>query len=294
MRTIFKIYFFLTLLLFFSSCEKEDTTIGTSMSLLSALIHQGIDTDGDGRISTSEARAVTYLDISNEAVTDLGGIDSFTNLDTLICEYNQLTEVDVSENPGLLYLACGWNFDLANLDVSKNISLKHLSCGSHILTDLDVSHNTALTYLKCASIGNSKIDVTKNILLETFVCYMNKLTSLDISKNKSLKYFDCAANQLENIDLSMNPALKTLRCSSNMLTSLDVSMNPYLESLDCGFNKLTMLDVSRNTFLNDLTINNMPSLFKLCVEVRPFPIFNVNVWSGGSPNVYYSTDCTKQ
>ena len=293
MRTIFKIYFFLTLLLFFSSCEKEDTTIGTSMSLLSALINRGIDTDGDGRISTSEARAVTYLDISNEAVTDLGGIDSFTNLDTLICEHNLLTEVDVSENPGLLYLACGWNFDLANLDVSKNTSLKHLSCGSHILTELDVSHNTALTYLKCASIGHSKIDVTKNILLETFVCYMNQFTSLDISKNKSLKYFDCAANQLETVDISMNPALKTLRCSSNMLTSLDVSKNPKLTDIDCGSNKLTMLDVSQNKVLRELNINDMPSLYKVCVDVRPFPLFNVNVWSGGSPNVYYSTDCSK-
>jgi len=42
-----------------------------------------------------------------------------------------------------------------------------------------------------------------------------------------------------------------------------------------------------------LNINDMASLSKVCVDVRPFPLFNVDVFSWGSPNVYYSTDCSK-
>jgi hypothetical protein len=70
-------------------------------------------------------------------------------------------------------------------------------------------------------------------------------------------------------------------------------MNPELLSLHCGFNKLTMLDVSQNKVLRELNINDMPSLYKVCVDVRPFPMANVVVWAGGSPNVFYSTDCSK-
>jgi hypothetical protein len=302
---------FLTLVLF-SQCEKDET-IGTSTSFLNALIHKGVDTNGDGKISSSEAKAVTKLDISNEIVTDLGGIGSFSNLDTLICEYNKLTVIDMSDNQRLLYLDCGWNYDLKTLNVTKNRSLKHLSCGSHILTGLDVSNNPDLTYLYCPGCGLNTINVSKNLSLEWFGCVSNNLTSLNVSKNKALKSLYCDANPLENIDITMNNALTTLSCSYNNLTSLNVSqnllltdlrcdnnkliilpvsVNRELQNLSCGGNMLTMLDLSNNTALVELSIYGMPSLLKVCVVVRPFPLANVSVVSWGSPNFKYSTDCS--
>jgi Leucine-rich repeat (LRR) protein len=191
-----------------SQCEKEETFIDASPSFLNALIQRGIDTNEDGKISLSEARAVRKLTITNELVSDLTGIHSFSNLDSLICQLNLLTEFDVSKNTGLSYLKCNGN----------------------PLTKLDVSGNAALT---------------------------------------------------------------TLDCSYCNLTDLDVSMNPELLVLHCGGNQLTMLDVSANTVLHELYINDMPSLYKLCVDVRPFPLINVYVYSAGSPNVYYATDCSK-
>lgn len=254
-----------------SQCEKEETFIDASPSFLNALIQRGIDMDEDGEISLSEARAVSKLDITNEPVSDLTGIQSFSNLDTLICRGTQLTSVDISKNTGLLYFRCSAN-SLTSLDVSKNTSLKYLNCGVNQLTDLDISGNTALTTLNCD--------------------YCD-LPNLDISMNPELVNLYCSGNQFSMLDVSGNDALTTLDCSYCNLTDLDVSMNHELLVLHCGGNQLTMLDVSINTVLYELYINEMPSLHKLCVDVRPFPLINVYVYSAGSPNVYYATDCSK-
>ena len=303
--------FFLTILLF-SQCEKDET-IGTSDSFLNSLIHRGIDTNGDGKISSTEAKGVRKLDISNELVTDLTGIGSFTNLDTLICEYNKLREIDMSGNPGLLYLACGWNYDLTTLNVSRNSSLKYLSCNSLSLSGLDVSNITALVQLDCTGDQLHSIDVSKNLSLEWLGCVSNNLTALDVSNNKALKFLYCDANQLNNIDITMNQHLTGLGCSYNILSGLNVSQNPdlteircnnnnlsvlrvslnsELQDLDCGGNQLTSLDLSSNTALQELRINDMPTLLKVCVVVRPFPQQNVSVYAPGSPNFRFSTDCT--
>jgi len=37
----------------------------------------------------------------------------------------------------------------------------------------------------------------------------------------------------------------------------------------------------------------MPSLYKVCVWEMPFPPAGVEVDTSGSPNVYFTTDCSK-
>ena len=270
MNPILRFSLLLVAVVFFSQCQKEETFIDISPSFLNALIQVGIDTDEDGKISLSEARAVSKLEIINEPVTDLTGIQSFSNLDTLICRGCQLTTIDISKNTGLLYLRCSSN-PLTRLDVSNNTSLKYLRCGVTQLTSLDVSGNAALTTLNCSHCD---------------------LRNLDVSMNPELVNLNCGNNQISVLDVSGNAALTTLDCSFCNLNNLDVTMNPDLENLYCGGNLLSILDVSSNTDLQELYINDMPTLHKVCVDVRPFPLTNVYVYSSGSPNVYYATDCS--
>jgi len=75
---------------------------------LNKLIGLGIDTDGDGQISSAEAEALSVLDVSGTydtpgAIQDLTGIEAFINLDSLDCSWNQLTALDVSHNIALQY-----------------------------------------------------------------------------------------------------------------------------------------------------------------------------------------------
>ncbi len=103
-----------------------------------------IDKDGDGILSEEEIAEVTYIDCSELSISDLTGIEHFTELTWLYCDSNQLTSLDVSSNTALTELYCYEN-QLTSLDVSRNTALTKLGCGSNQLTSLDVSRNTALT-----------------------------------------------------------------------------------------------------------------------------------------------------
>ena len=108
-----------------------------------------INTNGDSEIQVSEASAFTgYIGCGTMGISDLTGIEAFTNLTELYCMFNQLTSLDVSNNIALTSLTC-WGNQLTSLDVSNNTALTSLSCWNNGLTSLDLSNNTALTSLSC-------------------------------------------------------------------------------------------------------------------------------------------------
>ena len=133
-----------------------------------------INTNGDNEIQVSEASAFNgWLDVFDENISNLKGIEAFTALKILNCEDNQLTSLDVSKNTALKTLDCYGN-QLTSLDVSKNTALKTLHCFRNQLTSLDVSKNTALTELKCGRNQLTSLDVSKNTALTYLACYDNK------------------------------------------------------------------------------------------------------------------------
>ena len=137
------------------------------------------DKDDDTFLSTDERNAVKEINVANKNISNLYGIQFFPNLEKLDCDQNNLSSLDVSQNPALKYLYCEQN-NLSSLDVSSNSALKYLHCTRNNLSSLDVSQNPALEYLLCAQ---------------------NKLTSLDVSQNAALKYLDCKNNQLTNLNV---------------------------------------------------------------------------------------------
>ena len=133
-----------------------------------------INTNGDNEIQVSEASAFNgWLDVFDENISNLKGIEAFTALTSLDCWGNQLTSLDVSNNTALTSLVCGHN-QLTSLDVSKNTALTKLTCGGNQLTSLDVSNNTALTYLACRGNQLTSLDVKNNTALTYLACYDNK------------------------------------------------------------------------------------------------------------------------
>ena len=86
-----------------------------------------IDTNNNGEIEVSEAAVITYLNVSLSNITDLTGIEYFTNLLSLISTSNQLVNLDLSQNHNIEYLIC-WDNQLNILDLSQNPNLKYLIC----------------------------------------------------------------------------------------------------------------------------------------------------------------------
>ena len=103
------------------------------------------DTNNDGILSTGEIEKVTFIYVYNRAITDLTGVEFFTELQTLYCHYNQLTTLDVSGCTALQNLDCSYN-QLTTLDVSKNPSLKYLNCSYNQLTTLYLHHTPRYFY----------------------------------------------------------------------------------------------------------------------------------------------------
>jgi len=305
----------LSLTLLFSTCKEEDDTHTTTgdnneNSLLTYVpddnfenyleaygIGNGIANDDS--VFTHNIDTLTFLYITNQNISDLKGIEDFTGLNGLECGYNQLTNLDLSQNTALTSLNCSYN-QLISLNLSNNSVLTHLDCWQNELTSLDLRNrnNTALDIYTQSNPNLFCIDVDDPVWSAT------NWTGIDPSSSFS---YNCSAPQTyvpddnfeayleangmgngianddsvltHNIDtltyLYINSqnisdltgiedftALTFLSCAANQLHSLNVSQNTALESLYCYKNQLTSLDVRTNFDLIDLYcyLNQLTSL----------------------------------
>jgi hypothetical protein len=102
----------------------------------------------DSLLSATESSMITRLDVSGNGIQSLKGIEYFTVLSELSCNNNQLTELDVSNNPKLYKLDCS-NNQLTELDLSNNPKLYKLDCSNNRLMALDLSNNPEIRELSC-------------------------------------------------------------------------------------------------------------------------------------------------
>ncbi|MFH0757960.1 MAG: hypothetical protein V2B15_11790 [Bacteroidota bacterium] len=174
--------------LFIHQCSKgylEELVEFPNTAFLEALVDQGVDQNGDGRISFGEAEACISILLGPSGITDLSGIEAFTNLECLCITLNPLTSLDVSEIPRLHHLQCE-SCELSTLDISRNNNLTELHVGRNRLTTLDLSKNTSLTRMSCDNNLLSRLDLSNNHGLVFMISCGNLLTELDISNNTQL------------------------------------------------------------------------------------------------------------
>ena len=252
-------------------------TLIPDLNFENKLIDLGIDSaPANGKVLTSSINTLTTLNVSNSSINDLTGIQDFVALQSLDCQENNLTTLDLSKNGKLIDVNCSTN-KLTNFINTSNLALTDLYCDSNQLTSLDVSKYTALTNLTFSSNKITTIDVSSNTLLVQLWCDSNLLTELNITKNTSLINLNCGYNQLTNLNVTKNASLTALYCYNNQITSLnvsqninlqefmcnsneiktiDVSNNPKLEMFDCLDNKITSLDISKNPLIYELACEN--------------------------------------
>jgi len=117
------------------------------------------DTNNDGEIQVSEAQAVTSLNLYQKGISSLSGIEEFSNLQRLDCEFNSLTNIDIlSQNSNLFYLDADSN-DITSIDLYSNLSLQYLYLNLNDLTNLDVSQNPNIIRLGCFGNNLSSLNI---------------------------------------------------------------------------------------------------------------------------------------
>jgi len=256
-----------------------------------ALVGNGIDINGDSEIQYDEASAYAgSISVNSQSITDLTGIEAFTNITYLDCSYNLLTSLDVSANTALEFLSCK-NNQLLSLNTTSVTALTELHCAYNQLASLDISTNTALTTLGCSNNLLTSLVVSDNTDLSKLHCQYNQITSLDVSGLTSLYEIYCYENQLSTLNVSSNTALQYLYCYNNSLTSLNVSSNTVLEYLYCNNNSLTSLNVKNgnNNNLSDFDATSNPDL--TCIQVDD-AAWSTDYWPNKDAGASYSTtDC---
>jgi len=253
--------------------------------------NSNINTNGDNEIQLSEANSFNGSIIcNNNNISDLTGIENFTSLTKLDCSWNQLSILDVSQNPVLTHIDCHEN-NIISLDLSQNTSLTNLNCSANQLQSLDVSQNNLLTVLVCEFNSITALDVTQNIYLTNLGFAYNQIDSINLTQNAELTHLNCAANNLQTLNLDQNILLTYLRCYSNQLNSLDVSDFISLDHLYCNDNQLISLDVKNgnNTNFIDFNINFNPNLY--CINVDDSAWSTTN-WTNIDPQHYFSNNCS--
>mgnify|MGYP002857785181 CR=1 FL=1 len=249
-------------------------------------VSESFDMDKDDYLSEVEIAVITEVNVSGQSVQEPGpisslkGIEYFSNLKTLYCANNQLTELDISANTQLEGLACGFSFgdvylgnQLKNLDVSHNPALVTLYCDNNQLTSLNISNNTNLNVLMCSNNQLTSLDVSNNSELVWLYCWGNQLSQLDVSNNTKLMQFSCAQNQINQLDVSQNTGLVIFYCNNNQIKELNVWNCANLQELSASNNQLIELDVSNCTKLQKLLCawNNISELdISRCMDLQSF------------------------
>ena len=173
------------------------------------------------------------------------------NLQTLYCNYNQITDLNLSGLTNLQTLNCDRNA-ITSLDVSNMINLTYLSCNANQITSLNVSGLTSLTYLDCFLNQISLLDINSSTNLTDLNCSYNQITSINITNLTSLLNLNCSGNQLTSLIVNTLTTIQKLLCNNNYLTSLDTTNLTNLNELDCSYNQLNSINILGSVNLETL------------------------------------------
>ncbi|MCL2447078.1 MAG: hypothetical protein FWD06_09965 [Oscillospiraceae bacterium] len=167
------------------ACENLLVALRTAMNL-----------GADSPILAEQAALVTHLNLFNQGITRIDGLQYFSALERVNLAYNHLTHADFTMLPSLREVDVS-NNDLISLHVSDNSNLERLWASRNHLETLNLQDNPHLHTLDVAG---------------------NLLASLDLRSNGALTTLNASRNMLTGVDLRTNAALRTLDVRYNFMT----------------------------------------------------------------------------
>lgn len=254
-----------------------------------ALIDLELDDVLDGQVLTASVDTVTVLNVDNKNISDLAGIEAFINLSILKCGFNQLTNLDLLNNPMLTHLYAYAN-RLTDINIQNLSKLTILDVSDNLFNQLDLSNSLKIKEFYCINSGLTSLNLSNCPELQTIVCFQNYIETLRIDNSASLMFIDAHNNMIETINLSTNIALEQLFCYDNQLITADLSNNPNLISISCQNNNLEEFNLKNGNNLNmpSIGVTGNPSLS--CIQVDD-PAWSEANWTNLDSQMYFSAFC---
>ncbi len=253
-----KIYTLLLLLLGALSLQAQIVNIPDAN--LKSLLLSNADTNQDNQIQISEAMAVNSLTVfgANPEITDLTGLDAFTNL-----TYLELRFLNVSAPLSLssfthLENVYFFSTSFTSIDFSGMISLESVSMSSTPVQTLTFNNLPNLANVSLDSMITSQIEFSSLPLLTAItIDSLNSLSTLNMSELPSIRKLFFYGVPITNLDINTFNSLEEIYLVGSGITSLDISGLSNLKSLSCGSNTmLTSVNTTGATAITDLEISS--------------------------------------
>ena len=207
-------------------------SVGETITLKLNQLKHGATIDwGNGTSVAIAKTSQDVLTITGKVEGSTIKITSPSKIETLICEGQNLTKIDIAKAPNLRSLYCQ-NNELTALDVTSNAKLTDLNCANNQLKTLKINE-TSNPLIENVNVANNSI---KNNAGNT------TSTSFSI-KTASLQQLNISNNSINSVSLLNNTSLDVLKCANNNLSSL-VTKSDSISVVMCGNNKISTLTVN--------------------------------------------------
>lgn len=232
-----------------------------------AIIDLGYDDVLDDYVLTEAIDTILSMQLDFLGIDDLTGIEDFSSLEGLDCSNNNITTLDFSANPMLLYLICSMN-NLVSLDVTECTSLIRIWAGENELDEIDLTNCPLLEIVDLRDNNLTEIDLSMNVNLLQILVPNNELTNLNLTGLVNIVVLDCSENELTMLEVEHLEVLSSLSFNENLIEEIDVSANEELFMIQCRANLLEDLDVSNNINIEIvLCSNNFLDTLDLSVNI---------------------------
>jgi hypothetical protein len=273
------------------------------------------DLNFDGNIEVTEAQLVGTIMVENSNVSNLSGMEYFTNLKSFSCSGNQITSLVPMQNMTSLQQLYVANNQITTVDLSGGFTqLTDFDFAGNALTSLNLSGCSALTYINptatanlayfnihnCSSITTFNvtsptlafIDFTGCTALNNLTIWNSQLTSLDFSNSPVHLISMQTNNQIASITFGNNPNLTDVTVLGSPITTMDVSGLPVLQSLWCANNPQLQTVFAKNGALESFILGNNPNLNFVCVDDFQVEAVRASLDINGQSNVACSSYCS--
>jgi uncharacterized repeat protein (TIGR01451 family) len=221
-----------------------------------------IDVNSNGEIEASEAALIKRIWIEHPNVTNLGGIQGFTNLTDLDVKLTPVTAVTLAPMPSLQklqFLECA---SLTSFNISGMTGLTQVSASENpLMTSVNLAGCVSLTDVIIRNTGLTSLDVSGNTSVANLYLDHNEIATISVAGCTNMNGILLTGNQLTSLNVSGLAQLFAFIVDDNIpLTSINASGCTNLQQVtDQGVisnGNLLTADFSNCSSLQNLTINN--------------------------------------
>lgn len=228
---------------------EKDETYNESLTYLpddqfeQSLIDLGIDNLLDDYVSTNAIKAITELNLSNQGIKNLTGIENFTSLRRLFANYNLIESINLKKLTNLEII------DLANNRLRGYIDLSNMPS----LFAVALACNNGCSQGDPNEVGIEELNISGSNNLFALAIESNDIGFLDLGQKSNLEFLNIKDNSFNGLYIAENSNLNWLNATGNpelrcilaneeqINRAIDCNDSPDNESLWCYDEAISVL-----------------------------------------------------